>query len=332
MNRFSSSSYKTCVSLVVMLLVSVGCSKQADYAHSERYVESSAEYVEDSLSKTAASGVSENTVVSKALDNTTHITADGKTRQLVKTAQARFDVKDVYTAAMTIEDMTANVGGFVTQNTIENHLTNEYSRRTSRDAMTIVEAYRPTAQLRVRIPSDKVQPFLRELMTHVAFMYGRNFEAKDVLLSIIKQQQLAKVNAAAARNVGDAAQSNDELIDKVSAIDHKVMYQQSKILAEIEQADLRDRVAFSTIDLQLTQPTFVRKKTEQSFAAVVDQIKPDLSYRLQESMYRGWDNFLSFIVGMVGLWPFFILFVVLYAMWRWFRGWKKRRNLKKKTK
>lgn len=332
MNRKNGFSLIVLASLVCGL---GSCAKQPydDYASGnmskEAAVEQTASASADEYADLFSEGVSENTVTSSTVGNTTHYTADGKKRQLLKTAQASVEVKDVYKAAMIIEDMTANLGGFVTQNTIENQRTDGYRERTSENTVTIVQEYRPQGSLTVRIPQDKVQTFLRGLVQHIEFIQGRHFDAKDVLLDVIKQQQLARVNAAAARSVGSAAQKGDELGDKVNAIDSKVNYQRSKILADIEKADLADRVAFSTINLQLTQPPLIRKKTEQSFEAVVDQVKPSLWYRIQESFYRGWDAFLSFIVGLVSLWPFFIFFTLLYALWRWVRIWWKARKTKK---
>ncbi|WP_157669758.1 DUF4349 domain-containing protein [Chitinibacter sp. GC72] len=40
-------------------------------------------------------------------------------RQLIRQAQARFRVKDVYQSSMQIENIVAKLGGFITQNHIE---------------------------------------------------------------------------------------------------------------------------------------------------------------------------------------------------------------------
>lgn len=325
---------KVIVILACSILLSFGCAEAPksasddEVSYKSESMSDAADY-EAEAGSIASNGVSENMVSSSVANDESITTADGKTRQLIKTANASFHVKDVYKAAMTLEDMTTQYGGFVTHNQIENRRVRSRTQKTDNGVQTVVTEYRPEAQLTLRVPQAKLQAFLRDTVTHVEFMYSRNFNAEDVLLEITKQQQLAKVNAAAAKRISKAGQKNDELGDKVSAIDSGVMYQANKVLADIEKAALADKVAFSTLSLQLEQSPIVRTHTENHFAYAVEQARPSFWYRLEESVEAGWEHFLSFLVGFASLWPFMLLISGLYFIWRGLRDWWRRRKLRK---
>lgn len=317
-------------------LVVFGCSDASYYeskgsaTYKNDAAVASAEYAgADSFSESA---VSEDMMSSSVAKDTHVMTADGQKRQLIKKADASFHVKDVYKAALTLEDMTKQYGGFVTQNRIDNVNSRTHTQKTDNGVQTVVAEFRPEAQLTLRVPQEKLQPFLREMVKHVEFIYSRYFSAEDVLLEITKQQQLAKVNAAATRRVSNAEQKGDKLGEKVSAIDSKVLYQEAKILADIEKAELADKVAFSTLSLHLIQSPLVRTYTENHFAYAVEKVRPSFWYRIEESLEAGWEHFLSFLVGLASLWPFILFFPFVYAVCKWGRKKWKARRLKKASK
>ncbi|UUZ55283.1 DUF4349 domain-containing protein [Massilia sp. H-1] len=85
-------------------------------------------------------------------------------RKFIRTASARFLVKDVYVAALGIEDTVAGHGGFVVKNDINASTEATQSHPIGDGKLLELSEYNVQGQLTVRVPSAKTQEFLRAIV------------------------------------------------------------------------------------------------------------------------------------------------------------------------
>jgi len=117
------------------------------------------------------------------------------------------------------------------------------------------------------------------------------------------------------------AERYTELLKKAGTVKDMVEIEESirNIEEEIESTEgrlryLNDQVSFSKLTLILTQEknyTYKPQHTRNFFE------------RLKESLHKGWKGFVGFLLLMVRIWPFWILAIV---GWMLYRRFKKRRK------
>lgn len=214
-------------------------------------------------------------------------------RKFIRTAQARFAVKDVYQSALAIEDAVAANGGFVTQNNISADIEkNEHYAKGDGNIIDISE-YRVTGTLTVRVPSHKTQEFLRAIANQIEFLDMRHFEARDAQFDILRQKVItATANSSAER--GDS---------------------------RVTEKEFADQVAFATISLTLYQPNTVRKSEYADLNAAVLENRPSFFKRLGQSVATGWYGVLDVVLLLTHVWPLWAAIGLL---------WLGRRQLKTK--
>ena len=89
-------------------------------------------------------------------------------RRFIRTAQAQFQVKDVYRTALAIEDEVASQGGFVVDNEISSQVQRVLSRPLAPGKRLELTEYSLQGQLTVRVPSERTQAFLRAVAALMA--------------------------------------------------------------------------------------------------------------------------------------------------------------------
>lgn len=90
---------------------------------------------------------------------------------------------------------------------------------------------------------------------------------------------------------------------------------------EIESAEgklrfIDDRVNYSTLRL-----TLIKEKPRESVTS-----KIGFGSRFVDSVAQGWNSFVSFILGLVSFWPFFLAISLLILLWRKWRNRKKNKS------
>ena len=244
---------------------------------------------------------------------------DGE-RKFIRTAQVEFRVREVYRAALAIEDLAAKHGGFVVRNSIRSDVEGLEIRPSGDGKLVELATYTVRGVLQVRVPSAQTQAFLRGLADQVEFLDNRNYEAMDAQFELL-QRRLAYARYQDAQQAqGEAAQGRGKLGDKIDAIAARTGSQAQRDEALIEQKQYEDRVAFATIDLSLYQTPLVRRTERMDVDAVVRRDGPGFFPRLGHAMARGWYGLLDVAIGLSSLWPLWLcLCAGAIALRRWRR-------------
>lgn len=242
-------------------------------------------------------------------------------RRFIRTAQAQFQVVDVYRTALAIEDEVAAQGGFVVDNQIASQVQRVLSRPLGQGKRLELTEYTLQGELTVRVPSERTQAFLRAVATQMEFLDQRSFSARDAQFDLLRQQLARQRAQDEQQELGEAVRAGGKLGDKTDAIQSRGAARTSRDEALIAQKEFEDRVAFSTITLSLRQDAQVRKAERVDVDAVFRDNGPGFFNRLGDAFAVGWRGGLELVVALAALWP---LWLCVLALWLGWRRWRRK--------
>jgi hypothetical protein len=242
-------------------------------------------------------------------------------RRFIRTAQAQFQVKDVYRTALAIEDEVAAQGGFVVDNEITSQVQRVLSRPLGQGKRLELAEYRLHGELTVRVPSDRTQAFLRAVAAQMEFLDRRSFSARDAQFDLLRQQLARQRAQDEQRELGETVQVGGKLGDRTDAIQSRGAARASRDEALIAQKEFEDRVAFSTIALVLHQDSQVRRTERVDVEAVFRDNGPGFFSRVGDALQVGWRGCLELVVALMTVWPLWLLGLGAAVLWR---RWRKK--------
>ncbi|WP_373975732.1 DUF4349 domain-containing protein [Chitinibacter sp. SCUT-21] len=231
-------------------------------------------------------------------------------RKLVRQAEVRFRVKDVYQSSVQIENLVAELGGFVTQNHIQARIVNEHDVAQGQGKLSRLTEFYTEGTLEMRVPSEQTQAFLLKLAPLVQFLDERNFSAHDVAIQLL-EQQLAQIRSQSSKqSLNENASSSSQVALA------KQLIQAEQDAATIQQKLIEDRVAFSTITLNLYQDRQIARSEHDDIKAQLAAAEPSFGSKLQQAFVSGWQGFLDTLIALAHLWPLWLISLFIAAIWR----------------
>ena len=262
----------------------------------------------------SSSGASEAQLTSSAA------TYNDAQRKFIRTAQAKFRVKDVYQSALAIEDAVAAQGGFVVKNDISTRVDDIRRRSLGNGQVVELAEYTVRGDLTVRVPSDKAQVFLRSIIGQIEFLDARSFAAADAQFALLREQLAYQRNQEAQQELGDANEEGGKLGQKAQVIAARADARSGRDEALIAQKEFEDRVAFATLDLSMYQLPKLRRTEMADMEAAVRDNSPGFFTRLGKSLSVGWYGVLEFSLQLVKLWPLWLVLILGVVVIRRLRG------------
>ncbi len=244
------------------------------------------------------------------------------THKFIRTANLRIQVRDVYASAIGIEDTAASHGGFVIKNEIKSTQPNMRSFRSADGSYKNVHEYSIDGNLTLRVPSEKMQAFLRALVTHVVFLDQRNFAARDVQFDLLRKQLAMTREHETQNELAEAIGRGGKLFQMTEAITARSTLKETRDEAIVERKELEEQVAFSTIELYLYQPAKTVLSKAVDDGALYAIYEAGLGERLGEKLRGGWDDLTGFVLGLIGAWPLLLSLGLGLAA---FRRWRRQR-------
>jgi len=231
---------------------------------------------------------------------------DGQ-RKFIRTAHARFLVKDVYIAALGIEDTVAGHGGFVVKNDITATTATTQSHPIGDGKLLELSEYNVQGQLTVRVPSAKTQEFLRAIASHIVFLDQRSFSAHDAQFDMLRRQLEMIRSQETQLDLGDAVREGGKLAHRTEAINARNETKAARDEAMVAKKEFEDQVAFSTIELTLYQPSKVLRAEKVDVAGIYREYRQGFISRLGEKLQSGWFGLQDVALGLFGIWPVLLI-------------------------
>lgn len=223
-----------------------------------------------------------------------------QTRQLVKSAQLQFEVKDVLKTTSALEQQLSQYQGYIEEKQINYQVSDRSERDRIDGSVDIYEKITPTVQLTVRIPNQQVTPFLNQLLPLMLNFNSQSYEAKRYELKLLEE----KLNTANQSNSASNAVNNQ--------------------LQQLTNLEVKDRLAYSTIRLEFFQQAQVRKTRDLNINRIATLDSDPLLSRIWEAIKIGLYGLRETIIWLVMLWPLYLAIAILWGIRRCYKAKKSK--------
>lgn len=213
-------------------------------------------------------------------------------RKLIRNGHLEFKTDDVKKVKAEIEKISKELNGYISDET-----ENNYDARVQ---------YNQT----IRVPADQFDALIARIEKLADKVENKGINTQDVTEEFIDVEARLKTKRELEVRYSEILKQAKTVSDIIS-----IESQIANVRAEIESMTgrlnyLKNQVSFSTLNVSYYQVL----GTDFGFAS-----------KFVQSLKDGWDNLLSFLIGLVSFWPF-VLGVAALILW-----WIKRRRTKQKS-
>ena len=206
-------------------------------------------------------------------------------QKIIKNANLRFQVADYPKSLNAIQNLLKNYGAFLVSSNemrVDNSLENNFI---------------------IRVPSKNLDALVNKLTEQSLYLDYKNITSEDVTTEFVDISARIKAKKAVEERYLELLKQAKTVKDII-----EVENQLRQIREEIESTQARinyinQQVSYSTINLQIYENS-ARQTGDQNFLV-----------RLLNALRNGWDLLLSFVVGLLYIWPFLIILaLVIYIL------------------
>lgn len=239
-------------------------------------------------------------------------------KKFIKTADLNFKVKSVENVTHKIESLTLKLGGFVQQSAIASNVASEKDITISSDSLMRVTEYYVNNQMIIRVPSIYFDSVLTEISKLHIYLNSRNVKTDDVSTIFLRNKLKGEKRTEYEKRIQKASdQGNRRLDDIVNAERTASELADIAIDKKIENYELQDRIDYSAITLNFYQANSIHKQMVENTLLV--QYKPGFWTRAWNAIAGGWEIILNIIIGLLYLWPLYIIAFAVYYLVKYIR-------------
>ena len=223
--------------------------------------------------------------------------------QFIRTADIKCKVENVAIATYRIEDITRQLGGYVSYTNLTSKINSDNTVAVSADSSLQTTYYDVQNTMIIRVPNTQLDSALKSLAPLVTYLDFRLIKANDAALQLLannlKQARIAKHETRMNNAIDERGKKLTETAEAQEAL---LNHQQQADDASIDNLTLTDQVKFSTINLSLYQPETAGQKLVYNTKSITP-FEPGLKTQLTEAAQFGWGLATAIIVFAVRLWP-----------------------------
>ena len=240
-------------------------------------------------------------------------------KKFVRKADVNMEVSDVYQATIYIENTLKEMGGFVTLSNYRSEVLEEKVFPQSDEKSMLVREYITKNQMQVRVPTEKLSDFLKQLNDKNIFLRERIITAEDVSTNIkmaeLEKQRMAKHKAQLSQQTNTIKNA-----EAVNENERELIYQ------KINDLNLADELKYSTVEIYLSEPKSKISQVEiPNTKSLKNKYQGGFGYSIKEAFADGFYGFQQFLI-LVAHAGMFILAGVLGIF-----VWKNRKKFWKKS-
>lgn len=248
------------------------------------------EEIPNSSAATVAS--TSNTTENEAVKN-----GDTISKKIIKNGDMRLQVGDIKKAQHQTSEILKKSQAYIQKEEFRNTDTDE------------------NLNLVIRVPHKNFDALINSFSDGIGSVLSKNISSNDVTeeytdvsiklankkIYLEKYRDMLK-SAASTKDILEIQENIRELEDEIDVSEGRLRF-------------IDDRVNYSTLNLNL-----YKEKVRSSATS-----KIGFGSRFGDSITEGWNSFVSFILGIISFWPFFLLIPLIVFLWR---KWKSRRKTK----
>lgn len=215
------------------------------------------------------------------------------TKKIIKNGEMRIQVGDIKKAQEHINSILKNNKAYVQKE--------EFQNTDNDENLDII----------IRVPHQNFDALINSFSNGIGSVLSKNISSNDVTeeyTDVSIKLGNKKIYLEKYREMLKTAKTTKDMLE----IQENIRALEDEIdVAEGRLRFIDDRVNYSTLNVNL-----YKEKIRSSATS-----KIGFGSRFGDSVTEGWNSFVAFLLGVVSLWPFFLLIPVVIFLWR---KWKNR--------
>lgn len=284
---------KHCIAIIAMILMFAAC-KQAGGKQSEQE---------------PGAGAPENETIDDSVQTQITALSEGKPsdRKFIRSAELKFRVNDVNSAAETIEGIVQKASGFVVYTHLSNQINQSDITVLSRDSSLETIRYTIKNNITLRVPSTGFDTVLKEIALLVDFLDYKIVQSDDVSFQVLSNNMTIRRAASGTKKQRRGSSAS-------------LGYQQEEAdRAKVDNLSITDRMKYSDIRLEFTQRPLL-KRTVFANEKNTRKYEPGFGRKLIDAIADGWLLVESLFLMVIKLWSLILLGI---AGWLLYHKYKK---------
>ena len=231
-------------------------------------------------------------------------------KKFVRKADVNMEVSDVYQATIYIENTLKEMGGFVTLSNYRSEVLEEKVFPQSDEKSMLVREYITKNQMQVRVPTEKLSDFLKQLNDKNIFLRERIITAEDVSTNIkmaeLEKQRMAKHKAQLSQQTNTIKNA-----EAVNENERELNYQ------KINDLNLADELKYSTVEIYLSEPKSKILQVEiPNTKSLKNKYQGGFGYSIKEAFADGFYGFQQFLILVAHAWMFILAGILGIFVWK----------------
>ena len=231
-------------------------------------------------------------------------------KKFVRKADVNMEVSDVYQATIYIENALKEMGGFVTLSNYRSEVLEEKIFPQSDEKSMLVREYITKNQMQVRVPTEKLSDFLKQLNDKNIFLRERIITAEDVSTNIkmaeLEKQRMAKHKAQLSQQTNTIKNA-----EAVNENERELIYQ------KINDLNLADELKYSTVEIYLSEPKSKISQVEiPNTKSLKNKYHGGFGYSIKEAFADGFYGFQQFLILVAHAWMFILAGILGFFVWK----------------
>ncbi|SCW69735.1 DUF4349 domain-containing protein [Mucilaginibacter sp. NFR10] len=230
--------------------------------------------------------------------------------KLVKTADMRFKVKNVQQTGDAIAALTTSSGGMVMRHQMQANVESSQDIRVSDDSVKRVSALSTSADMTVKVPSDKLEAYMTEIAHMCMYVTLRKMDIEDRTLDYLSE----KLKLKNRQDLVDQQKKGKVVIKNPVNV---MLLKDDMVDQQIGNMRTDEAVKYSIVTLSFYQSNFIN----QEMIANDDPSAYQLPFfnRLMIALSNGWHLFVELLLGLANIWVFIVLSAVLWVLYRYYK-------------
>ena len=217
---------------------------------------------------------------------------DTISKKIIKNGDMEIAVADLMAAKKKVSEIIKNNKAYLQSETFRNSDTSE------------------NINLVIRVPHQNFDTIINSFSEGIGSVEAKTVKAEDVTkeyTDVSIKLENKRIYLEKYRDMLKSAKTTKDMLE----IQENIRNLEDEIdVAEGRLRFIDDRVNYSTLELLL-----FKEKVRSSATS-----KIGFGSRFGDSIAQGWNSFVSFLLGMISFWPFFILIPIVFILWkRWRR-------------
>jgi hypothetical protein len=228
---------------------------------------------------------------------------NSSSRKIIRTADMRCRVDDVFAASIRLEKIVKDLGGIVEESRLSQD--NNYTRNIyyKPDSLKQVQTYTTRSFLTLRVPAASIDSVVAAIPEFAVFIEKRDLQQEDVTLQYLSNSLKNNTGAASGKSMA-VAKKTEEVIN---ADEHIAAVQEQKIDRSIENLQLLDNANYATIKVEFFQP----ERVNTVIVINPDHFsRPAYGAQMVQSLSRGWELVRNVFLAFITVWPLLLIAAV----------------------